>query len=72
MACSKGCSPSPATAISISSPLFDALVRRSNYSGWVIVEAEQDPAIADPRAFARLGLGTLRDKARLAGLEEAA
>ena len=51
-------------------PLFDAL-SRMNYSGWVIVEAEQDPAIANPRAFAKIGLGTLRDKARLARLEAA-
>lgn len=51
-------------------PVFDAL-SRINYSGWVIVEAEQDPAIANPRAFAKIGLGTLRDKARLARLEAA-
>ena len=51
-------------------PLFDAL-SKMNYSGWVIVEAEQDPAIADPRAFAKIGLGTLRAKARLARLEAA-
>jgi hypothetical protein len=37
-----------------------------------VVEAEQDPAIADPRAFARIGLGTLRSAARLARLEETA
>lgn len=52
-------------------PLFGAL-SEMNYSGWVIVEAEQDPAIADPRAFAQIGLGTLRHHARLARLEEAA
>jgi inosose dehydratase len=52
-------------------PVFEAL-SAVGYSGWVVVEAEQDPAIADPRAFARIGLGTLRSAARLAGLEEAA
>jgi inosose dehydratase len=52
-------------------PLFDAL-SNIEYSGWVVVEAEQDPAIADPRAFARIGLGTLRSAARLARLEETA
>ena len=52
-------------------PLFEAL-SAIGYSGWVVVEAEQDPAIADPRAFARIGLGTLRSAARLARLEEAA
>jgi len=51
-------------------PLFEVL-SSINYSGWVIVEAEQDPAIADPRAFAKIGLGTLRDKARQARLEAA-
>ena len=51
-------------------PLFEAL-SRMNYSGWVIVEAEQDPAIADPRAFAMIGLGTLRHNARHARLEAA-
>lgn len=51
-------------------PLFEALSEK-NYSGWVIVEAEQDPAIADPRAFAQIGLETLRHNARLARLEEA-
>jgi inosose dehydratase len=49
-------------------PLFDALSKKG-YSGWVIVEAEQDPAIADPRAFAKIGLGTLRTHARFARLE---
>jgi inosose dehydratase len=52
-------------------PVFDAL-SNIEYSGWVVVEAEQDPAIADPRAFARIGLGTLRSAARLARLEETA
>ena len=42
------------------------------YSGWIIIEAEQDPAIADPRAYARLGLSVLRGQAVLSGLEEAA
>ena len=52
-------------------PLFEAL-SEMNYSGWVIVEAEQDPAIADPRTFARIGLETLRHNARIARLEAAA
>ena len=41
------------------------------YSGWVIVEAEQDPAIADPRAYAFMGLEWLRKEAGEAGLEVA-
>jgi inosose dehydratase len=30
------------------------------YDGWVIVEAEQDPASADPRTYSRIGLQTVR------------
>lgn len=42
------------------------------YSGWIIVEAEQDPAIADPRTYGAIGIATLRTEAEAAGLEEAA
>ena len=38
------------------------------YSGWIIVEAEQDPALADPRVYAALGLKTLRREAAAANL----
>jgi myo-inosose-2 dehydratase len=31
-----------------------------DYSGWVILEAEQDPRIADPMTYASLGYGNLR------------
>jgi inosose dehydratase len=41
------------------------------YSGWIIVEAEQDPAIADPRRYGELGLKTLRRDASTAGLRTA-
>jgi inosose dehydratase len=37
---------------------FVSLVRallRGGYRGWFVVEAEQDPAIAEPRKFARMG-----------------
>lgn len=41
------------------------------YEGWVVVEAEQDPALADPRAYSRVGLETVRHllgaRQRLAG-----
>lgn len=53
------------------SPVFEAL-STIGYSGWVIVEAEQDPAIANPRTYAQLGLGVLRAQARMSGLREAA
>ena len=52
-------------------PVFKAL-SEIGYSGWVIVEAEQDPAIANPRAYAQLGLSILRAQASLSGLKEAA
>lgn len=38
------------------------------YSGWIIIEAEQDPAIANPRAYGALGLATLKREAAEAGL----
>jgi inosose dehydratase len=41
------------------------------YSGWIIVEAEQNPAIADPRRYGELGLTTLRREAAAAGLTTA-
>lgn len=43
-------------------------LRGIGYSGWIILEAEQDPAVAPPRGYAELGLRTLRNAARGAGL----
>ncbi|KQW82394.1 myo-inosose-2 dehydratase [Brevundimonas sp. Root1279] len=45
-----------------------AALKRMNYSGWIVIEAEQDPAKADPRAYAELGLSTLKTRAAEAGL----
>ena len=42
------------------------------YSGWIIIEAEQDPAKADPRKYAKIGLATLEREAARAGLRKAA
>jgi inosose dehydratase len=39
------------------------------YEGWVVVEAEQDPALADPRQYGDFGLRTLERMAERAGLE---
>ncbi|HTM28798.1 MAG TPA: myo-inosose-2 dehydratase [Rhodanobacter sp.] len=39
-----------------------------HYSGWIVIEAEQDPVIANPRAYAELGLETLKREAAGAGL----
>lgn len=41
------------------------------YSGWIIVEAEQDPAIANPRQYGEIGLATLKTEAAAAGLKAA-
>jgi inosose dehydratase len=42
-----------------------------SYSGWIVVEAEQDPAVADPRKYGELGLRTLEREAAAAGLKKA-
>lgn len=50
---------------------FGAVMRalaKTNYSGWVVIEAEQDPALADPRTYSELGLATLKREAAAAGL----
>lgn len=39
-----------------------------DYSGWIIIEAEQDPALANPKTYAELGLSTLKREAATAGL----
>jgi len=39
-----------------------------DYSGWIIIEAEQDPAVAPPKAYAEKGLYTLKQEAKKAGL----
>ena len=48
-------------------PFMSALSDIS-YSGWIVVEAEQDPAIANPREYSELGLGTLKTIATRTGL----
>ncbi len=50
--------------------LMQAL-RLAAYGGWIIVEAEQDPALADPKVYAALGLETLRREASAANLWKA-
>jgi inosose dehydratase len=45
-----------------------AALAAMHYQGWIVIEAEQDPALADPRTYARLGLTTLQDLAAVAGL----
>ena len=48
---------------------FPAVFRAlPGYSGWVVVEAEQDPAEAHPLTYARLGFDNLRGFLAEAGL----
>ena len=46
--------------------VMQALADRK-YQGWVIVEAEQDPAEADPYEYACIGYATLKQAALAAG-----
>jgi inosose dehydratase len=42
-------------------PAIFAALRKVEYEGWAIVEAEQDPSVATPSTFARLGCDNLRE-----------
>jgi inosose dehydratase len=44
------------------------LLKAQDYHGWLVVEAEQDPVIAHPLTYARLGYNNLSRLARDAGL----
>lgn len=37
-----------------------AALQSVGYAGWIVIEAEQDPALADARAYAASGLATMR------------
>ena len=39
-------------------------IARSGYRGWLVVEAEQDPAVAPPLQYAQLGFRNLSALAR--------
>lgn len=45
-----------------------AVLKEGHYRGWLVVEAEQDPAKAHPLSYASKGYRYLRDNARAAGL----
>ncbi|MBV6425308.1 MAG: Inosose dehydratase [Steroidobacteraceae bacterium] len=40
---------------SVDYPAVLAPIARAGYAGWIVVEAEQDPAVAPPARYARLG-----------------
>lgn len=48
--------------------LFKGL-KEADYNGWLVVEAEQDPAVAHPLTYARMGYRGLVDACDQAGLE---
>ena len=39
------------------------------YSGWLVIEAEQDPEVRDPVTYQSMGLNALREMARATGLD---
>jgi inosose dehydratase len=45
-----------------------AALQAAGYAGWLVVEAEQDPAVAHPLTYARLGYTNLRRAVATAGL----
>jgi len=49
-------------------PALLAILADAGYAGWLVVEAEQDPAKAHPLTYARLGYQNITRMARAAGL----
>ncbi|WP_326525144.1 myo-inosose-2 dehydratase [Sphingomonas sp.] len=41
-------------------PAFMRALADIDYTGWIVIEAEQDPAVANPRDYSQLGLDTLK------------
>ena len=48
---------------------FLKVLNKKNYSGWLVVEAEQDPAKANPFEYAKIGFNYLSKTARECGFE---
>jgi len=48
---------------------FLTILRKKNYKGWLVVEAEQDPAKANPFEYAKIGFNYLNKTARECGFE---
>ena len=44
-------------------------VAAAGYAGWLVIEAEQDPSVRDPRTCQSIGFNALRGMAREAGLD---
>lgn len=52
----------PGDGDSIDWPAFFSCVKKSDYSGWIVVEAEQDPGKADPLEYAQKARRFMRGK----------
>ena len=48
---------------------FLQVLHKKNYNGWLVVEAEQDPAKANPFEYAKIGYNYLRKTAKECGFE---
>ena len=46
-----------------------AVAAAAGYAGWLVIEAEQDPALRNPLEYQSMGLKALKAMARAAGLE---
>lgn len=49
-------------------PAVFSILKANHYSGWLVVEAEQDPAVAHPLTYATLGYNNLQRFAQQAEL----
>lgn len=51
---------------------FESVLRiaaQANYEGWLVIEAEQDPDVYDPKTYQSMGLVALKKMARSSGLD---
>jgi inosose dehydratase len=48
---------------------FLAILKNKNYVGWLVVEAEQDPAKANPFEYAKIGFNYLSKTAKECGFK---
>ena len=48
---------------------FKNVLKEKNYSGWLVVEAEQDPAKANPLEYAKIGYKYLTETLNLSDIK---
>ena len=69
-----GAAPSPCgppRGLRASEPVLQ-IAAKHGYSGWLVIEAEQDSTVRDPDLYQNMGLQALRALARSTGLNTAA